>query len=60
MKLKMSDFCARTVCVITVTDSVCVTARKINHAPVVKGLVMRLIMDGKTLHEWISGKSQDL
>ena len=59
MKLKMLDFCARTVCVTTVTDSVCGTARKINHAPVAQGLVMRLIMVDKTLQGWISGKSQN-
>ena len=57
MKLRMPGFCAKTACVIFVTDSACETTRKINHALVVLGLVMRHIMVNKIPPEWISGKT---
>jgi len=57
MKLRMPGFYAKTACAIFVTDSACETTRKINHALVVLGLVMRHIMVDKIPPEWVSGKT---
>ena len=59
MKPRMSGSCAKTACVIIVTDSAWGTTERISHAPAVLVLEMRHIMVVEILLEWISEKSQN-